>query len=290
MATNVRKQDGNRAIGTRVSTEVYDKVLENNQSWVNPAFVVNDWYLSAYDPIHNVDGETIGILYVGVLAAQYDDMRREVWALYGVASALLAIVVLALGVLFAHRLTRSLHLLAVAATSVSDGDLDHYVEEPATRDEVRDLTHAFNAMTASLKDREERLKAVNAELAEDKKELEQLNANYLGLLGFVSHELKNTLGAVYTAACSLDAGLVGEMNPAQRRLAGSIRRSMENAVGMTRNYLELSRLEKGELRVEIMATSTWSPMIRPVLGDFERVAREHLVQSPSTARRAAHER
>ncbi len=261
VATNVEKADGSRAVGTRVSAQVFDRVLESDRSWYDRAFVVNDWYLSAYDPIRDVAGKTVGILYVGVLAAKYDDMRREVWGLYGGASLALALVVLGIGMLFAHGLTRSLRRLSAAATRVSDGDLDHHVEEPRSRDEVRDLTRAFNAMTASLKDREERLKTANTEL-------QQLNANYLGLLGFVSHELKNTLGAVYTAACSLDAGLVGRLTQPQARLAGSIRRSIENAVSMTRQYLDLARIEQGELRVEPSPVDLPREVVRPVLDEL----------------------
>ena len=37
-----------------MSEEVYDKVLENGLNWYDRAFVVKDWYLSAYDPIHDV--------------------------------------------------------------------------------------------------------------------------------------------------------------------------------------------------------------------------------------------
>ncbi len=261
VATNVEKADGSRAIGTRVSSQVYDRVLQSDKSWYDRAFVVNDWYLSAYDPIHDVAGKTVGILYVGVLARKYDDMRREVWAVYGGASLALALIVLCIGVLFAHRLTGSLHRLSAAATRVSEGELDHHVEEPRTRDEVRELTRAFNAMTANLKDREERLKTANTEL-------QQLNANYLGLLGFVSHELKNTLGAVYTAARSLDAGLVGRLTEPQARLAGSIRRSIENAVSMTRQYLDLARIEQGELRVESAPVDLPGEVVGPVLDEL----------------------
>ena len=83
IATNVTLTNGNRAIGTRVSAEVYDKVLENHISYYNRAFVVNSDYISAYDPISDLDGKVIGILYVGVLAKQYDDMKRGLWTLYG---------------------------------------------------------------------------------------------------------------------------------------------------------------------------------------------------------------
>jgi len=277
VATNVLKQNENRAIGTRVSAEVYDKVLENDMSWYDRAFVVNDWYLSAYDPIHDLEGNTIGILYVGVLAQKYEDLRRELWAIYAGVCVLLAAIVMGVGVLFAERLTASLRRLAEAAARLSEGDLDLHVEKPRTRDEVRDLTHAFNTMTASLRDREERLKAANAELARANEELQRLNDNYLGLLGFVSHELKNTLGAVYTAARSLDAGLVGELTPAQARMTGSIRRSMEDAITMTRQYLDLARIEQGELRVEKERIDLIEDVVQPVLEEVRHTAEQQQV-------------
>ncbi len=65
ISTNVKTQGGHRAIGTRVASDVYDQVLENGSAWVDRAFVVNDWYIAAYEPIRNLKGEIIGILYVG---------------------------------------------------------------------------------------------------------------------------------------------------------------------------------------------------------------------------------
>ncbi|MFO7955931.1 MAG: cache domain-containing protein [Candidatus Brocadiia bacterium] len=270
VATNVRKANGNRAIGTRVSEEVYDRVLENGESWYDRAFVVNDWYISAYDPIRDVDHKVVGILYVGVLAERYDDMKRELWFIYGGLSLGAGVVAIIIGLVFSGRLTSALHRLAEAAGRLEAGELDHRVPDPPTNDEVRDLTHAFNTMADSLRDREARLRAANGEL-------QRLNANYLDMLGFVSHELKNTLGTIYTAARSLDAGLVGDLTEAQSRMVRSIRRSIDSAVEMTRHYLDLSRIEKGELKVEKADIDLVGDVVEPVLGELDEAIGEKAV-------------
>lgn len=268
VATNVVLPNGNRAIGTRVSTEVYDKVLENNENWYDRAFVVNDWYISAYDPIHDVEGKVIGILYVGLLAKKYDDMKRALWKLYAGLSLAAALVLLAVGFIFARRLTGSVARLAEAAGRIAQGNLDLRVPDPPTDDEVRDLTRAFNAMASSLRDREERLKAVNAELERANSSLQLLNSNYLDMLGFVSHELKNTLGVIYTSARTLDIGLVGSLSEPQAALVRGISRSIEAAVAMTRNYLDLARIEKGELQVHPKAMDLTQEVVNPVMEEL----------------------
>jgi two-component system NtrC family sensor kinase len=274
VATNVVKSDGNRAVGTRVSGSVYDRVLENDASFYDKAFVVNDWYISAYDPIHDVNGEVIGILYVGVLAKEYEDIRAQLWLLYGALSVFAALLVIGVGYVFSRRLTRSLGRLAQGADSLAKGDLDLTVPEPDADDEILDLTRDFNAMSASLRDRDERLRNANARLAEANAQLQRVNENYLDMLGFVSHELKNTLGVIYTASHSLDAGLVGPLNEAQGRLARSISRSIRNAVTMTRNYLDLSRIEKGELAVDARELDFTRDVAAPVIADFAQAAHD----------------
>ncbi|UCH07854.1 MAG: cache domain-containing protein, partial [Deltaproteobacteria bacterium] len=77
ISTNVLTPEGKRAIGTRVSKEVRDHVLTEGKKWTDRAFVVNDWYITAYEPIEDIFGERVGMLYVGVLEAKYVDMRRN---------------------------------------------------------------------------------------------------------------------------------------------------------------------------------------------------------------------
>jgi len=56
-----------RAIGTRVSEEVKQQVLIGGDNWVGRAFVYDDWYISAYEPLRDYDGNVIGMLYTGYL-------------------------------------------------------------------------------------------------------------------------------------------------------------------------------------------------------------------------------
>jgi two-component system, NtrC family, sensor kinase len=277
IATNVILANGNRAIGTRVSEEVYDKVLENGLNWYDRAFVVNDWYLSAYDPIHEMDGKVAGILYVGVLAKQYDDLKRALWKFYAAISIGVGILVLAIGLIFARRLTSSISRLADGARRIGEGNLELNVKEPKADDEVKDLTRVFNVMASSLKERDEKLRAANAALERTNNSLQELNKNYLDMLGFVSHELKNTLGVIYTSARALDTGIVGPLSEAQAALAHNISKSIDGAVRMTRNYLDLARIEKGELRVRAREMDMIKDVINPLLEELNPVITERAV-------------
>lgn len=268
VATNVTLPNGNRAVGTRVSADVYDRVLENDASWYDRAFVVDGWYISAYDPIHDVEGKTIGILYVGLLARKYDDIRKALWNLYIALSVGATVLVLAVGALFARKLSSSVTRLAQAAARVAQGDYAINVPEPHTQDEVKDLTKSFNAMVESLRDREERLKEANRALEAANHTLQSLNANYLDMLGFISHEVKNTLGVIYTSALALEKGLAGPLSQAQSTLVSGITSSIQSAVSMTRNYLDLARIEKGELSPNFAPVEIVEDVIVPVVREL----------------------
>ncbi|MFZ3382541.1 MAG: methyl-accepting chemotaxis protein [Candidatus Methanoperedens sp.] len=66
ISTNVINTDGSRAVGTTVSKPVYDAVIIRGETYYGRAWVVNAWYLTAYEPIKDASGKIIGILYVGI--------------------------------------------------------------------------------------------------------------------------------------------------------------------------------------------------------------------------------
>ena len=78
ISTNVMTKDNKRAIGTILSKEVYERVIKEGKDWVGRAFVVDDWYITTYTPIFNMDKKLIGILYVGLLEAKYTDIKWKI--------------------------------------------------------------------------------------------------------------------------------------------------------------------------------------------------------------------
>ncbi|GAG36809.1 unnamed protein product, partial [marine sediment metagenome] len=77
ISTNVKSEDERRAIGTRVSEEVYEQVLVNGLPWMHRAFVIDRWYIAAYEPIKDIKERIVGILCVGVLEQKFVDVRRR---------------------------------------------------------------------------------------------------------------------------------------------------------------------------------------------------------------------
>jgi two-component system NtrC family sensor kinase len=82
ISTNVMDKEGNRAIGTRAMKEVQEQVLEKGLPWIHRAFVVDDWYITAYEPIRDVQDKIVGMLYVGLLESKYAIMKERLILLF----------------------------------------------------------------------------------------------------------------------------------------------------------------------------------------------------------------
>ncbi len=70
VSTNVRSSDNinsGRAVGSRVSKEVGEAVLQEKQRWISCAFVYDTWYITAYQPLYDQYNNVVGMIYTGYL-------------------------------------------------------------------------------------------------------------------------------------------------------------------------------------------------------------------------------
>ena len=123
ISTNVMTTAGVRAAGTRVSSEVRERVLIEGERWTDRAFVVNDWYITAYEPIVDVFEHRVGILYVGVLEARYVDIRRQALLVFILITAGGISLSIVLGTLLGQRILEPVQRLIAMSRKVSAGDL-----------------------------------------------------------------------------------------------------------------------------------------------------------------------
>jgi len=82
ISTNVMDKEGHRAVGTRAMKEVQEQVLQNGLPWMQRAYVVDDWYITAYEPIRDFQGKIAGMLYVGIMESKYTVLKERLILLF----------------------------------------------------------------------------------------------------------------------------------------------------------------------------------------------------------------
>jgi two-component system NtrC family sensor kinase len=193
IATNVMSLDGTRAVGTRLSAEVYEAVVEREEVWADRAFVVNDWYITAYEPIHDPRGRVVGVLYVGLLEEPFSGPQHLFQFLFPLLMAITTIVSFGLYLLVTKSILKPVGRIIGLSKKVVAGDLTPRlgIRPPG---EMGVLCEAIDRMADAVVEREEKLK----ELATRQIGRSQKLAAVGRLAAGIAHEINNPLTGVLT--------------------------------------------------------------------------------------------
>ncbi|NTV50066.1 MAG: HAMP domain-containing protein [Geobacteraceae bacterium] len=208
IATNVRDPAGGRATGTLMSVEVARDVLSQGKLWSDRAFVLSNWYISAYEPIRDPSGSVIGALYVGMPEQPLLDLRKNLNLIFAGVLLFVALIGITLSTWIGSRLAQPVRALAEAARRLASGELVGPILVRSD-DEIGLLADEFNTMTREVSTlnqtleqkvlkRTRQLEEKSQQLLDAQKELaksERLAG--LGLLAAgVAHEINNPLAVI----------------------------------------------------------------------------------------------
>jgi len=243
ISTNVEGEDGHRAIGTRVSEEVYEQVLVKGLPWIHRAFVVNHWYVAAYEPIKDIKGEIIGILYAGILEEKFADMRRRaILTFLGITIAGMVIAII-VSTFLASGVSKPIKHLVFASHQLAQGNLEYQVKLKS-KDEIRELGETFNLMASSLKERDDKLKEYTSQQIMKSERLATLGQLAAG----VAHEINNPLGTISIyAQMTLDE--LGKDNDSCRENLEVVMKQTNRAGRIVKDLLEFARQSEPEMRI-----------------------------------------
>lgn len=205
ISTNVRLfgSDGERAIGTRVSRAVREAVLSRGETWLDRAFVVNDWYVSAYQPLTNASGRRVGMLYVGFLDSPFQRVKFGV--LLGMGAVVLALmaVAMALALAWARRIFAPIERMTDTMHAVEAGDLSARAGVVDGLDEVGQLAAHLDRLLDTVAQQTQALQRSNEQL--DRKVIERTRELQSAQAQLVKSEKLAAIG-------QLTAGIAHEVN------------------------------------------------------------------------------
>jgi two-component system NtrC family sensor kinase len=234
VSTNVATSTGERAIGTRASAEVARAVLQEGGRWTDRAFVVTGWYITAYEPLEDVLGRRVGMLYVGVIEEKYRDLQGRTLLAFALITAAGILAAIGLGSALGYRILRPIQQLIAASRRVSLGDLDPPIGLPSPT-EIGILQKTFQEMLSSLRERDRREKAEReSQLLQSEKQ-----ASVGRLAAGIAHEINNPLTGVLTFTHMLLKR--GDIDERARKDLTVIAQSTERVRAIVKGLLDFAR-------------------------------------------------
>lgn len=228
VSTNVRLFTTVRALGTRVSEIVYDAVLVRGHTWLNRAFVVNDWYISGYLPIVNSQNQNIGMLYVGFLERPFEQQKTNIY----LALTTSILIIIALSVPFflfiASGIFSPLELMNQTMRRVKRGDMNSRITDIYARDEIGEVANHLNGLLDQVQERDQKLRDW-AETLNDKVDLrtEEL------------HQANSKLEATYKQL------VISEKLASIGEITAGVAHEINNPVAVIQGNLDVIRIALG---------------------------------------------
>ncbi|SIQ54137.1 methyl-accepting chemotaxis protein [Rhizobium sp. RU20A] len=183
LSTNVKKENGDRAVGTKLAADhPAQAVLARGEAYFGPAVLFGKDFITGYYPIKDTKGATVGVLFIGIPTIEYFNKIAELRLLTIVTGVCVAIVFGVIAFVFVRRQINPLRKLTGSVQAISQGRLDTDVPCLDMKSEFGDIARALsvfrdNALAKARIERETEEARAEAESERRARENEKLTVD-----------------------------------------------------------------------------------------------------------------
>jgi methyl-accepting chemotaxis protein len=170
ISTSILKEDGNRAVGTKVSEQVKNTVLKEGKEYLGEAVILDKKFYTKYVPLKDDGGKVIGIWFVGTEKEKLNKVitRMDTTTIIAILLTLtVGIVILAF---FVNSITKSVNAILRSISSVTSGDLTNKVHIKR-KDEIGDIANNVNIMIDNVGSLIKGIKEMSSSVASSSKQM-----------------------------------------------------------------------------------------------------------------------
>ncbi len=250
--TNVKKENGDRAVGTHLAEDHPGQaIIRSGRTYKGPAMLFGSRFYTAYHPVFNPAGKVIGIIYVGIATAELDGMLWQAIVAMAVAAGIAALFALMATLLLVRRVTRPLNAVAATLTAIADGRTDVEVQYADRSDEIGIIARTVDIFRTNRIERKqleaERLNAEKAATEQRKVELNQFVESFRTKVGGIieqvlnsSHRFEQDTQQLSNTAHST-AEMSGQSADASRQASEHVRSAATASDELSQSITEISR-------------------------------------------------
>ncbi len=269
------QQNGQRAVGTRLSSELAELVLTQGKSYVGRASILGEDHLCSYVPTYDANGQIDGLIFAGIsmsTAARQINLTIVLSCLAGVILIVLGIMIV--GAYIKRTVSNPLFRLTILAQTLEQGDLglNHHQTMMVgidSNDEIGVLSHSFDNTIRRLRNYIGEISNMLESVASGDLTV-QITQEYVGdfasirtSLNDILQKLNSTMGQIVTSAEHVSNGAEQMATASQALSQGSVEqtsaveeleetmRSVTENVRQTAENAQLAREQVGGMRRQL---------------------------------------
>lgn len=151
------QQNGQRAVGTRLSSELAEMVLRQGRSYVGRATILGEEHLCSYVPTYDAGGQIDGLIFAGISmssAMRQISLTVALSCLAGIVLIILGIIIV--GAYIKRTVSTPLFRLSILAQTLEQGDLGLHQHQTMmvgiiSDDEIGTLSRSFDSTISRLR-------------------------------------------------------------------------------------------------------------------------------------------